>query len=489
MDESSGGSGAALVARYAAVRRERLGTKAALRAYVRETLGLTVADQAVCPDHDSPLDYLWHSVARDFRRRRPGPGDALVWANRGGGKTQLAALATLLDVVFKPGCQVRILGGSGQQSGRMFEYLAEFFARGFDECLAGPILKGRCRLRNGSGVEILTQSATSVRGTHVQKLRCDEVELFDPQVLAAAKFTTLSAPGAAGGLELISTLHRPYGLMQQEVEAAGRTGARVFRWCVWETIARCRRRRCRACPLADDCAGRARRSHGYLAAEDVIAQMRRSSRAAWEAEMLCLRPLRENLVFGEFERGVHVRPLEYDPRLPLYRALDFGFVNPFVCLWLQVAADGTVRVLQEYVRRGATIATHAAELHARTACRPEAVAATFCDPAGSGLDDITGSSAVRELRDLGIPTRYRPSAILEGIDRIRRALRRADGAVGLAVAPACVRLIEALESYHYPEAPGGELPLKDGVYDHPIDALRYFFAGLAGGGRTTTRRY
>ena len=40
--------------------------------------------------------------------------------------------------------------------------------------------------------------------------------------------------------------------------------------------------------------------------------------------------------------------------------------------------------------------------------------------------------------------------------------------------PKCGKLIEAMQCYHYPDS-GGELPEKDGVHDHPIDALRYFF--------------
>jgi hypothetical protein len=32
----------------------------------------------------------------------------------------------------------------------------------------------------------------------------------------------------------------------------------------------------------------------------------------------------------------------------------------------------------------------------------------------------------------------------------------------------------------YPDDPvHGELPVKDGIYDHPIDALRYFFINAA----------
>ena len=45
------------------------------------------------------------------------PGDAVVWANRGGGKTMLGAAATLLDLLFKPGIDIRILGGSRAQTG------------------------------------------------------------------------------------------------------------------------------------------------------------------------------------------------------------------------------------------------------------------------------------------------------------------------------------------------------------------------------------
>ena len=35
----------------------------------------------------------------------------------------------------------------------------------------------------------------------------------------------------------------------------------------------------------------------------------------------------------------------------------------------------------------------------------------------------------------------------------------------------------------------GELPLKDGLYDHPIDALRYFFINYNHPAKTKTRLY
>jgi hypothetical protein len=463
-----------------------------LKNYVKVFLGIDVPDKRLCPEHQSPMDYLWHAFYESKRQPRIANHDSIVWANRAGGKTKLAAVATLLDCLFKPYCQVRILGGSGEQAGRMYEYLTGFLHHGYQQFLAGPVRKTKCCFINGSAVEVLTQSSTSVRGQHVQKLRCDELELFDEDVFAAAKFTTQSTAEIIAGMELISTMHRPYGLMHEVVTSAPNFGTPVFKWCVWETIEKCVGRNCSQCPLSEDCRGRARKANGYLKIDDCITQMRRASRAGWEAEILCTRPSRENVVFDEFNPALHVGAVDYDPNLPLYRALDFGFVNPFVCLWIQVDKDGIVRVIDEYVRSRATIDVHAVEIKNRTPVAEEQVAATFCDPAGKSINDVTGTSAIRELRSFGIAVRFKRSGILEGIELIRRAIRAGDGKSSLIVSPRCPRLIEAMECYHYPESTNipGELPQKDGLYDHPIDALRYFFVShVRGSGKIVTRSY
>jgi hypothetical protein len=503
---------------FSAIRRIQPRTKKDLKNYVKVFLGIDVPDRSICPEHNSPIDYLWHAYSADFsdsqkmtddeRRtsdeiRMPAPSavegthharrenaDCIVWANRAGGKTELAAVATLLDCIFKPNCQIRILAGSGEQAGRMYQYLTSFLQHGYEEFLAGPIRKERCHFVTGSAVEVLTQSPASVRGQHIQKLRCDEVELFDENVFVAAKFTTHSTKNLVAAMEMISTMHRPYGLMQKIVSTASNFGMPIFKWCIWEVIEKCTDRSCSQCPLWVDCRGKARKAQGYLKIDDCITQMRRASRAGWEAEMLCKKPLLDNVVFDEFEPAEHVQPTDFDPNLPLYRSLDFGFVNPFVCLWIQVDAEGIVRIIDEYVRSRATVDVHAGEIKSRTPCAEERVAATFCDPAGAGVNDVTGTSVVRELRAMGIVVRYRRSSILEGIELIRRAIRNGSGKSSLIISPRCVRLMEALQCYHYPDSAGNqELPLKDGVYDHPIDALRYFFVNYKHPKKITSRRY
>lgn len=214
---------------YSNLRRRAPATTGDIKNYVKVYLCIDIPDKRICKGHNSPMEYLQHSYFSDFAEWRAGNGDAIVWANRGGGKTELAAIATLLDCVFKPRCQVRILSGSGEQAGRMYEYLTSFVRNGLEEFLAGSIRKSKCRFTNGSAVEVLTQSQRSVRGQHIQKLRCDEVELFDEEVFAAAKFTTQSKAGLLAAMEMISTMHRPYGLMQRIVSSAGELCTPVFK--------------------------------------------------------------------------------------------------------------------------------------------------------------------------------------------------------------------------------------------------------------------
>ena len=472
-------------------------TRVQLKQYLRRYLKYRVPDRKICGHHASPFDYLWYAyscdLAAQMRKKRirrklrtlpkpPSNGDCIVWANRGGGKTQLAAIATLLEGLFKEKCQTLILAGSLDQSGRMYEYLQQFVADGFADCLDGKMLKESCAFQSGATVQILPQSSAAVRGRHIHKLRCDEIEMFDADVFSAAQFVTQSTNGCTAAMEMLSTMHRPYGLMQQIIDDAAKSRIPVFQWCMWETIERCTQdRSCSRCPLNADCQGKARRANGYLKIDDCISQMRRSSRAGFESEMLCLRPNLENAVFAEFDPAVHVAPVIYDANLPLYRAIDFGFVNPFVCLWIQVDAEGVVRVIDEYVRHKATIAIHAEVMKVRTPCRESQVTGTFGDPAGDGRNDVTGTSSIKELASMGIGVRVRRSGITEGIEKIRAALRSGDGQNRLVIDPRCRRLIEAMRCYHYPA--GGkypsELPEKDGVHDHPIDALRYFFANFS----------
>ena len=450
--------------------------RAGLAKWVRDRFGTQVPDRAVCPNHNSPMDYLEASFF--------GQQDLLVWANRGGGKTYLAAIATVMDATLREPMKISVLGGSFDQSDRLADYVRDLLAMCPDDVVA-QMTRQRVVLNNHSRIEMLAQSQTAVRGQHVQKIRCDEVDLFDSEIWRAVQFATRSKSGSRGSIEVLSTLHRSGGLMQQLVDQARQSGMktmaptagyRLIQWCLWEVIERCdESRRCEDCPLAPDCRGVAREANGFFSIEDAIAIRSRSSRTAWEAEMLCRGVRRDHLVLREFDPARHIADVGFNRAWPLYRAMDFGFSSPMVCLWLQVTPAGCVHVLNEYVQPRRAISQHAKAILGMDPARP--VAATYVDPAGKQKESTSGMACTEMLASLGIYCTSRYSGISEGLELIRAALDPADGPATIKIHPKCRYLIDAFENYHYPSpeaATDRSRPVKDGP-DHAIDALRYFF--------------
>src|SRR5687767_13737268 len=122
-----------------------------LRDWLRSYLQLRFPTAGVCAGHCSPFEYL---EAAYFEPAR----DLVVWAPRGGGKTRLGAVATLLDLLHKPGVAVRILGGSLDQSLHMWGHLCGDVERLVKEEVEGRVRARGLRLTNGSSVGVVTQS-------------------------------------------------------------------------------------------------------------------------------------------------------------------------------------------------------------------------------------------------------------------------------------------------------------------------------------------
>jgi len=490
-----------------------------LHDWVRCFTSLDLPRVPVCAHHDAPFDYLCASYFEPAT-------DLIIHAPRGGGKTRLAALATLLDLLHKPGVSVRILGGSFEQSLRTWEHLVPGIEQLAGDLILKPRSTGkRLRLRSRSNASVLTQSQRAVRGLRVQKLRCDEVELFDPDVWEAAQLVTRSgqlsmdnvqnmgehsdvataasahcrpriAHRVNGTIEALSTHHRPFGLMQKILDAAAKNHSpRVIRWCLMEVLQKCEPDRdCKTCPLWNECRGLAKsRCNGFIPIDDAIAMKQRVSEDCWNAEMLCKRPSVRGCVFPTFDEAVHVveainqpspasgtgqnSQITISPSAPaqLCLAIDFGFANPFVCLFIRATGYGAsagVHVVDEYVQTQQTLDVHLKQIQSRGYGTVSWVA---CDPAGAGRNDQTADSNVAALRRAGYRVRFRATRIVDGLEAIRAALRPAAGKPRLFVHPRCVRLIAALKGYRYADGEVlSELPVKDGQHDHLIDALRYF---------------
>jgi len=471
-------------------------TPAALKDIARECFQLNAAASPLLPGACSPSDYLVHSFfegrcnGTDPGLRPSGkvancPTDCVVWANRGGGKTLMGAVATMLDLMFKPGIQVRILAGSLEQAARMHEHLRRFCQNPAVAMFRPTATARTLAMLNGSRAEILSASETSIRGSRVAKLRCDEVDLFKPHLWQAAQMTTRSTNiigpwgnTVRGAVESLSTMHMPLGMMWSivsgaapagsfpsevdsgrtdeagtpqaaEVAAAKRPSRVLFRWGMMDVLERCPPERdCGACSLWDDCHGKAKRaesdpdSGGHVSIDDAIAHKLRIPLVRWQSEALCLRPSRSDAVFPEFDERAHLfgdalHPVCFEPAsgalggvggsgsARLYAGMDFGFRSPTTVLWASLSADGVLRVLDCYAEATRTLDKHIEAITERTA-RFTGAGIGLChiavDPAGHQRSAHSGVSSVVMLRQAGLVVRSRPAAIDDGLQRIRMML-------------------------------------------------------------------
>jgi hypothetical protein len=56
------------------------------------------------------------------------------------------------------------------------------------------------------------------------------------------------------------------------------------------------------------------------------------------------------VVMKEYDDDIHLGDFDYNPAWPTYMAVDYGFTNPFVILFIQVGPFGDIRVIREFRR-------------------------------------------------------------------------------------------------------------------------------------------
>lgn len=203
------------------------------------------------------------------------------------------------------------------------------------------------------------------------------------------------------------------------------------------------------------------------------------SASQWKREYEISFESQSDAVYSEFDPQHHILADDWIPNRSsaIYRSMDFGYHHPFV-LWFQETPDGEIVVFDEWSepdRTSEEVWRAMRNVDLSHGFSERDVVWTACDPAGAAVRDA-GISPVDVLRRAGVKLRYRSSRIESGVERVKSVLRDATGRVQLRISPRCRKLIADFNRYHW--ASQGDLPQKDGLSDHSMDALRYFFVNL-----------
>ena len=200
---------------------------------------------------------------------------------------------------------------------------------------------------------------------------------------------------------------------------------------------------------------------------------------------------REGQVY-EFDPAIHlIDAADVPPLVRHYRAIDFGYSNPFVCQLWGEDSDGRIYLIGEIYQTQRTVNALVPLIHELTGGR--GITATVADH--DAEDRAT-------LAEHGIVTVAADKRIKTGIDAVTERLRvRGDGRARLFVVRGCTvtyddRLADdrrptstekEFPGYVWPDTRAGraadELPVK--AADHGMDAMRYIVMYLDGGGPAT----
>ncbi len=178
-------------------------------------------------------------------------------------------------------------------------------------------------------------------------------------------------------------------------------------------------------------------------------------------------------VYKLFNRDTHVvKPFEIPAEWPRWRSVDFGYNNPFVCLWLARDPDRRWHIYHEHFRPRETLAYHAERI--KQISGREQYRCTWADH---------DSQDRYELQNLGIKTTPAKKDVHLGIEAVQATLKvQGDGRPRLFIFETCKHLIQEMTGYRWAEGTetrdAKDEPLK--INDHTVDSLRYAIFGVEG---------
>jgi hypothetical protein len=165
----------------------------------------------------------------------------ILWANRGGGKSLLAAVFMWISFVYKRKSCLN-MGGAGNQARRVYDYTKQFW-HNFPGMLEGmlsrdPLLQ-TTEMKNGSKLVCSTSVSTAI-GEHIGLFVADEACTDRPgadhDLMRAMQGAMSEDPHT---IFLLSTFHLPVGFFADVWDNADDLGFTKVSWNCFDTMSKC----------------------------------------------------------------------------------------------------------------------------------------------------------------------------------------------------------------------------------------------------------
>lgn len=305
-------------------------------------------------------------------------------------------------------------------------------------------------LINGSKIELRgADKPDSLRGVRIDFLVLDEFQDMVPEVWTQALRPTLA--DSKGDAIFIGT-PKAYNYLY-EVYRRGQNPAFVERnlWQSWQF------------PTV---------TSPFIPASEIESARKDMDEKSFKQEFEASFETMSGRVYYAFDRKVHVRPCEFNPKLPIWIGMDFN-VDPMSMVVLQQQPDGTVWAVDEVVLFGSNTEESCDALEKKY-WRNQKQITMYPDPAGNQRQHARGETDLDILREKGfkkIKHRKRHPKVADRVNSVNRMLRAADGSIRLYIDPKCVHLIKSLEQTIYKK--GSRDMDKDMGVEHSTDALGY----------------
>jgi hypothetical protein len=304
------------------------------------------------------------------------------------------------------------------------------------------------RLRNGNVIEFKAyeQGRKSFEGRAINAFYGDEQGKDDSQGIWQEIQARLVDRGGFSAQSMTPVIHQNW--LEERIRALPETDAVFY------------------ADLNDN-----RKSRGGFVADTEIDALI----AEWPAEIQATRIAGHfaaflGAVFKTFSRDVHVcSPFKIPDEWPRWRSIDFGFANPFVCLWLTRDPDKRWYVYAEHYQARESLAFHAERIKGISG--RERFRCTWADH--DAQDRF-------ELEKHGIKTMAAKKDVHLGIEAVQTVLKvQGDGRPRLQIFSTCRHTIEEMIGYRWAEGTESrdakDEPWK--VKDHTLDAIRYAIFG------------